>query len=100
MQSESRDVMQHQVQQYCSQYLQLEPSPTLPEPRILREASTQEAIFQSVFAEDAIRYGPPLRYQLRALKELVTKIEASIEDWDAHVSEYSWICAPRSVDEA
>jgi hypothetical protein len=66
----------------------------------LREASTQEAIFQSVFAEDAVRYGPPLRYQLRALKELVAKIEASIEDWDAHVSDYSRTRAPRFVDEA
>lgn len=87
MHSEPHDEAQHQVQRYCSQYLQLEPSLTLPEPHILRETSTQEAIFQSVFAEDAVRYGPPLRYRLKALKELVAKIEASIEDWDAHVSD-------------
>lgn len=76
-----------QVRRYCSQYLQLEPSPDLPEPHILREAPVQEAIFDRIFAEDAVRYGPPLRYQLRMLKELVARIEASIEDWDAHVSD-------------
>lgn len=75
-----------QVQRYCSQYLQLEPSPVLPAPEILREASVQEAIFDNVFAEHAVRYGPPVRYQLRMLKQLVAQIEASIEDWDEHVS--------------
>ncbi|KAH8171249.1 lysine methyltransferase domain-containing protein [Sarocladium implicatum] len=73
-----------QVRRYCSQYLQLEPCPTLPAPEYLREASVQEAIFQNVFAEHAIRYGPPVRYQLRMLKQLVAQIEASIEDWDKH----------------
>jgi hypothetical protein len=64
----------------------LEPSPDLPAPHLLREAPIQEAIFNSLFAEDAVRYGPPLRYQLKILKSLVAQIEASIEDWDAHVS--------------
>lgn len=87
----SGDDAQNQVRRYCSQCLQLEPSPDLPEPRLLRETSVQDAIFNSLFAEDAVRFGPPLRYQLKMLKVLVAQIEASIEDWDAHVSDLSGI---------
>ena len=80
-------IRDEQVSRFCSQYLQLEPSPDLPEPQYLREAPVQEAIFEGLFAEDAVLYGPPARYQLRVLKNLVAQIEASIEDWDEHVSE-------------
>lgn len=81
--STSRDA---QVARYCSQYLQLEPKLDLPEVHLLRDEETQEAIYDKLFAEGAVRYGPPLRYQLRMLKELVAAVEDSIDDWDRHVS--------------
>lgn len=80
------DKLDDSVQRYCSQYLQLESSPELPAAHLLREAPVQDAIFNRLFKENSVRYGPPVRYQLKMLKELVSRIEASIEDWDAHVS--------------
>lgn len=41
-------------------------------------------MYKKLFAPDALTCAPPLRYQLRILKELVSRIEASIDDWDQH----------------
>jgi len=74
------------VDVFCRQYLQLEPVLTFPSPSLLRLPAVQEAIYNSAIADDAIQYGPPMRYQVKTLKELVSRIEASIDDWDQYVS--------------
>ena len=81
-----RDEWRSQVERYCSQYLQLEPELDLPDAQALRDPQVQSAIFTKVFAEDAVRYGPPPRYKLRMLKQLVSRVEGSIDNWEEHVS--------------
>ncbi|KAH7325736.1 putative methyltransferase-domain-containing protein [Stachybotrys elegans] len=73
-----------QVERFCHEYLQLEPSLDFPDDAYLREAEVQDTIFGTIFAEGAVRYSPPPRYRLRVLKQLVARIEASISDWDQH----------------
>ena len=46
----------------------------------------QEAFFEALFAAGALRHKPPPRYEFRVLKELLSRIEASIDDWEQHVS--------------
>ncbi|OSZ99999.1 hypothetical protein A9Z42_0027520 [Trichoderma parareesei] len=76
---------QKQVDRFCRQYLQLEQTLNYPEPQYIRRSDVQDAIYQRLFAEGALPGGsPPLRYQLRVLKELISRIEASIQDWDEH----------------
>lgn len=77
---------QSQIDRFCRQYLQLEKDLTYPEASVLREETTQQIIFTRLFSGNAARYAPPERYQVRNLKDLISRIEASIEDWDAHVS--------------
>ena len=85
------------AQRFCRQYLQLEPNLDYPEGTLLRTADVQEAIFSSIFEDGAIQYGPPARYQVKTLKELVSRIEASIDDWDQHVSstDHAYVEKPR-----
>ncbi|KAL7957827.1 putative methyltransferase domain-containing protein [Trichoderma compactum] len=74
-----------QVDRFCHQYLQLEHNLDYPEPRNIRLPEVQDVIYQRLFADDSLPGGPPpLRYQVRVLKELVSRIEASIDDWDEH----------------
>ncbi|KAL2758623.1 hypothetical protein ACRALDRAFT_1092428 [Sodiomyces alcalophilus JCM 7366] len=75
---------QSQIDRFCRQYLQLEQDLTYPEASVLREHTTQQIIFSRLFSHKALRYAPPVRYQVRNLKDLIGRIEASIEDWDAH----------------
>lgn len=75
-----------QIVRFSRQYLQLEPSPRFPDDHLLRQDETQDFLYKKLFAPDALTCAPPLRYQLRILKELVSRIEASIDDWDQHVS--------------
>ena len=77
--------MNSQVTRFCSQYLQLESVLDYPELTVLREETTQESIYQQLFGSNSPRYQPPQRYQLRVLKELMRRIENSVEDWDKHV---------------
>ncbi|KAK1468452.1 hypothetical protein CMEL01_00219 [Colletotrichum melonis] len=72
------------VDRFCYQYLQLEPTLEYPTAEIIREASAQDTIYKKLFSDGAPRYSPPARYRLRVLKELVARIESSIEDWDQH----------------
>lgn len=81
----ARPWMQH-VDRFCHQYLQLEPRLDFPPGDFLQLADVQDAIYTRLFADDAIQHGPPARYRLRTLKELVSRIEAAIDDWDEHVS--------------
>ncbi|KAM0326119.1 hypothetical protein ACHAQA_006712 [Verticillium albo-atrum] len=73
-----------QADRFCRQFLQLERDLDYPPGQILREESTQNAIYEQLFSPNGPRYTPSARYQLRVLKELVQRIEASIEDWDTH----------------
>lgn len=77
------------VDRFCRQYLQLESDPDLPPSDWLQLPDVQEAIYDQVFADGAVRYGPPVRYQHRILKKLVARIESSIDDWDEYVSSLS-----------
>ncbi|KAI1394446.1 putative methyltransferase-domain-containing protein [Hypoxylon trugodes] len=79
--SEARD---NSIERFCHQYLQLERDLDYPPADQLREADTQDILYHRLFADGAISYPPPQRYQLKVLKELTSRIEASIEDWDRH----------------
>lgn len=73
------------IDRFCRQYLQLERDLDYPPANLLREAHVQDTLYEQIFAKGALTYPPPKRYQLRILKELISKIEASIEDWDIYV---------------
>jgi hypothetical protein len=62
----------------------VDPAPVFPDAELLREEEVQEAIYKRVFS-DEVPLRPPRRYQVKILKELMAKIESSIEDWDQHV---------------
>lgn len=81
-----------QILRFCRQYLQLEPSPQFPDDHLLREDATQVYLYGKLFAPDALTYAPPPRYQLRILKELVSRIEGSIDDWEQYVSVPEFSC--------
>ncbi|KAL2263908.1 hypothetical protein VTK26DRAFT_4468 [Humicola hyalothermophila] len=72
-----------QVARFCRQCLQLETAPDYPDGELLREEHVQEAVYKRLFAQD-VTAPPPRRYQLRILKELIARIESSIQDWDEH----------------
>ncbi|CEJ80588.1 hypothetical protein VHEMI00764 [[Torrubiella] hemipterigena] len=70
------------TERFCSQYLQLEDSLDFPPPEVLQLSAVQDYIHERLFADGAVQYGPPLRYQSQKLKQLLSRIEASIDDWD------------------
>ena len=76
----------NQAQRFCRQYLQVEPDLDFPDADCLCLDHVQEFICRRAFIGDAADFGPPERYRLRVLKELVSRIESSIEDWDKYVS--------------
>ncbi|KAK7416904.1 hypothetical protein QQZ08_011845 [Neonectria magnoliae] len=71
-----------QVNRFCNQYLQLEPDLDFPDPSLLKTQQVQDALYARLFADGAIQFAPPQRYQLRVLKELMKRVEASISDWE------------------
>lgn len=73
-----------QVSRFCWQNLQVDPAPVFPNAELLREGEVQEIIHRRVFSDD-VPLRPPRRYQVKILKELMAKVESSIEDWDQHV---------------
>jgi protein-lysine N-methyltransferase EEF2KMT len=77
---------------FCRQYRQCEDVLDYPEPAYLRDWSFQDEIHRELFAEDALKYATPPRYQVRVLKELLSRIEASITDWDEHVGRHITDC--------
>lgn len=76
----------HQVERFCRQYLQLESTLDYPQDTFLRLSDVQDAIYSNLFADGAVEYAPPVRYRFATLKELVSRIEASIDNWEEHVS--------------
>ncbi|TVY58307.1 Protein-lysine N-methyltransferase EFM3 [Lachnellula cervina] len=71
-----------QLNRFCRQYLQLQLELDYPAEEYLRKDAFQEAIYYTVFDESVIEHPPPPRYQLKVLKELVKRIEQSIQDWE------------------
>ncbi|TVY12745.1 Protein-lysine N-methyltransferase [Lachnellula arida] len=71
-----------QLNRFCRQYLQLQLELDYPAEEYLRKDVFQEAIYCTVFDESVIEHPPPPRYQLKVLKELVKRIEQSIQDWE------------------
>ncbi|KAI1211487.1 putative methyltransferase-domain-containing protein [Annulohypoxylon truncatum] len=84
MDLEQAGLKKQTIDRFCRQYLQLERDLDYPSSILLREADVQDTLYNQIFADGALDYSPPPRYQLRVLKELMSKIEASIEDWDSH----------------
>ncbi|KAF4980463.1 hypothetical protein FZEAL_3536 [Fusarium zealandicum] len=74
----------NQVDRFCHQYLQLEPDLDYPEASLLKTSLVQDTLYERLFSDEAIQYGPPPRYQLRVLKQLTSRIEASIDDWEEY----------------
>ena len=70
---------------FCHQYLQLEKTLDYPPPELLRQSQVQETLYENLFADGAVPFPPPQRHRLRTLKELVRRVENSIDDWDQHV---------------
>ena len=71
------------TRRFCRQVLQAWPELSFPSNEELLQ--NQEALYRELFADGARPFPPPKHYQLRVLKELVGRIEGSIEDWDRHV---------------
>lgn len=80
-----------QVSRFCHQYLQLEHDLDFPHSSSLKTSEVQDALYNRLFADDALCFSPPQRYQLRTLKELMARIEASIDDWDEFVSQLAMV---------
>jgi hypothetical protein len=76
---------QRQLNLFQRQYLQLQVSITYPYPEYLRQEDVQRLLQGQLFEESSIEYQPPRRYQIRVLKELIRRIEASITDWEEEV---------------
>lgn len=72
---------------FCHQYLQLEMKLDYPGAELLRQSSVQENLYDALFADGAVPFPPPHRYRLRVLKELLSRIEKSIEDWEEQVTD-------------
>lgn len=75
-----------QVDRFCYQYQQLETNLDYPQDEFLCLEEVQEDIYKRVFCDDVSNYGPPNRYRIKILKELLSRIESSIDDWDKYVS--------------
>lgn len=79
-----------QLDRFCRQYLQVTHDVHYPAEEYLRNDTFQHSIYVRCFSEED-KYAPPPRYQLRILKELVKRIEMSIQDWDEEVSKFDLI---------
>ncbi|OAA34606.1 hypothetical protein NOR_08364 [Metarhizium rileyi] len=73
-----------QVDRFCYQYLQMESRLDLPQDEFLRLAEVQDDIYRRIFSDERSNVGPPDRYRIKFLKELVFRIESAIDDWDRY----------------
>lgn len=74
------DSEQYAIDRFCDQCLQLEQSPDYPDGNLLKRADVQSDIFDRICAERQEPLPGNARLQLRVLKELVNRIQASISD--------------------
>ncbi|KAK0708896.1 putative methyltransferase-domain-containing protein [Apiosordaria backusii] len=72
-----------QVTRFRWQCLQLDAAPEYPDGEVLCQDAVQEEIYTRLFAKD-VAFPLPPRYRLRVLKELTSRIESSIVDWEEH----------------
>lgn len=77
------------VDRFCYQYLQLESHLDYPDGHLLKRQDVQNDIYNRIFANDSETSPRKPRLQLRVLKELVNRIEASIPDDEADDFEVS-----------
>lgn len=75
-----------EVDRFCYQYLQLESILDYPQDKFLRLEDVQDDIYKRIFCDETDSVGPPDRYRIKILKELVFRIESAIDDWDRYVS--------------
>lgn len=70
------------VELFRRQYLQLLELNllTIPDPKILIRPDVQRQLYEKMFKSENVMFAPNRRYQLRVLKELVTRIENAISD--------------------
>src|SRR3569833_4099005 len=80
----SRDI-RLQVLRFCHQYLQVETRLDYPPASSIRRHDVQEYLFQHLFSDGALQHPPPQRYQRKTIKELLSRIENSIDDWEEYV---------------
>ncbi|GAO19541.1 hypothetical protein UVI_02061820 [Ustilaginoidea virens] len=73
-----------QVERFSHQYLQLQSDLDFPQAEYLRLDEVQDELHTSLFSKDGSNVGPPVRYRLTTLKELVSRIESSIDDWEQY----------------
>lgn len=81
-----------QLEKFCRQFLQLDIF-DWPDEESLRNDAFQAALYSRLFADNAVKHKPPLRYQLRVLKELIKRIEESIVDWEEEVGMFHFFLA-------
>lgn len=78
---------QSSVDRFCFQYMQLEPRLDYPDGHLLKLPDVQDEIFRCICRdhEQADPDSPPrnARFELRTLKELARRIQASIGDDEA-----------------
>lgn len=75
-----------QLTRFYRQYLQLERPLQFPDDTVLREDDAQAFLYQRLFKPGAVAHPPPIRYQVKVAKELFSRLESCIEDWEAFVS--------------
>lgn len=86
MELESLDFSaRQQLIRFARQYLQAQQVLDYPQDLHLRDGAFQAALYEQIFDQNALVHGPLERYTFRVLKELITRIEGSISDWDEHV---------------
>ncbi|KUI72588.1 hypothetical protein VM1G_08631 [Cytospora mali] len=76
------------IDRFCCQYLQLETPLDYPDGQILKRPDVQEEIFDRMFSGQS-HSSKITRFQLRALKELVARIQTSISDDESNDYEVS-----------
>ncbi len=76
---------ERQLARFCRQYLQLQFDLDYPDKDCLRKEVFQRDLYRTLFQEHAVDHPPSPRYQLRVLKELIRRIEHSIQDWEEEV---------------
>jgi len=77
-----------QLNRFVRQYLQLQLDLDYPDEEHLRNDAFQQSLHSNLFSEHENKKSPPARYQLRVLKELVRRIEQSIQDWEEEVCSF------------
>ncbi|KAF5127261.1 Protein-lysine N-methyltransferase EFM3 [Metarhizium anisopliae] len=83
-----------EVDRFCYQYLQLESILDYPQDKFLRLEDVQDDIYKRIFCDETGGVGPPDRYRIKILKELVFRIESAIDDWDRYFYIHSQATKP------